>query len=156
LLIALSARMLADLARRDVVSLDLFGDLDLRGRVVKRYSLGELVDAAMAEPPGEVVYGASFENQPSLVARLAERHTLLRNSPETLRAVRDPARLPSAPRMTFDAQGSGRWVCKPLRGGGGIRVRDWAGGTVPAGTYLQEHVEGLACSAAAVGNGRDA
>jgi predicted ATP-grasp superfamily ATP-dependent carboligase len=148
--------MLADLARRDVVSLDLFGDLDLAGRVVTRGSLSELVDAALAEPAGEVVYGASFENHPALVARLAERHTLLGNAPGTLRAVRDPERLFSSPRTTFTAPSSGRWVCKPLRGGGGIRVRDWRGGAVPAGTYLQERIDGLACSAAAVADGRDA
>jgi uncharacterized protein len=148
--------MLADLARRDVVAFDLFGDRDLTGRRVTRGSLTELVDAAVAEPPGEVVYGASFENHPALVARLAERHTLLGNAPGTLRAVRDPARLLSAPRMTFAAPSSGRWLCKPLRGGGGIRVRDWRGGAPPAGTYLQERIDGLACSAAAVGDGRDA
>jgi predicted ATP-grasp superfamily ATP-dependent carboligase len=150
--------MLADLARRNVVSLDLFGDLDLAGRVVTGGSLTALVDAALAEPPGEVVYGASFENHPALVERLAKRHTLLGNTPETLRAVRDPERLRafSSPRTAFTEPRSGRWVCKPLRGGGGIRVRDWSGGAVPAGTYLQEHVDGLACSAAAVGNGDDA
>jgi len=148
--------MLADLASREVVAFDLFGDLDLRGRVVTRDSLTGLVDAAVAEPPGEVVYGASFENHPSLVARLAERHTLLGNPPETLRAVRDPARLLSAPRMTLTEPSAGRWLVKPLRGGGGIRVRDWSGGAVPAGTYLQERIDGLACSAAAVGDGRDA
>src|SRR5262245_10153971 len=130
--------MLADLARRDVVAFDLFGDRDLAGRVVTRGSLSELVDAAVAEPAGEVVYGASFENHPALVARLAERHSLLGNTPETLRAVRDPARLVSAPRMTLTEPSSGRWVCKPLRGGGGIRVRDWRGGAPPAGTYLQQ------------------
>src|SRR5262245_16720723 len=148
--------MLADLARREVVAFDLFGDLDLAGRVVTRGSLSELVDAAVGEPPSDVVYGASFENHPALVARLAERHTLLGNAPEILRAVRDPARLLSSPRMTFAEPDSGRWVCKPLRGGGGIRVRDWAGGAVAAGSYLQERIDGLACSAAAVGDGRDA
>ena len=65
----------------------------------------------MAEPPSGVVYGASFENHPALVARLAERHALLGNAPETLRAVRDPARLGAAlgdaglpyPRTSFTA-----------------------------------------------------
>ncbi len=150
--------MLADLARRDVVAFDLFGDVDLRGRGSTGGSLTALVDAAVMEPPSAVVYGASFENHPALVARLAERHTLLGNAPETLRAVRDPERLRafSSPRTTFSVPAAGRWLSKPLRGGGGIRVRDWSGGALPAGTYLQEHVDGLACSAAAVGDGRDA
>ena len=161
--------MLADLAMRDghqVVAFDLFGDLDLQGRVVTASGLRKLVDAAVMEPPGAVVYGASFENHPALVARLAERHTLLGNAPGTLRAVRDPARLGAALRdagltypptfTTAPPKRSGRWLRKPLRGGGGTRVHEWRGGALPAGAFLQERIEGLACSAAAVGDGADA
>ena len=157
--------MLADLAKRDVVAFDLFGDLDLRrraSRVVTGGGLSALVEAALAEPPGGVVYGASFENHPALVARLAERHALLGNSSGTLRAVRDPVQLRTAlsglpyPRTTLTAPSSGRWLRKSLRGGGGIQVRAWRDGALPAGTYLQEHIDGVACSAAAVGDGKDA
>ena len=98
-----------------------------------------------------------------LVARLAERHALLGNPPETLRAVRDPHRLAAVlgdafPRTlsTPPADRSVRWLRKPLRGGGGTRVRAWRGGKLPAGTVVQERIEGMACSAAAVGDGRDA
>jgi predicted ATP-grasp superfamily ATP-dependent carboligase len=156
--------MLADLARRDdVIAFDLFGDLDLRAaRSVKRRSLTALVDAAVEEAAGTVVYGASFENHPKLVERLAERHTLLGNPAATLRAVRDPVRLGAAlgdlpfPRTTVTPPASGRWLRKPLRGGGGTRVRQWRGGAMRAGTYLQERIDGVPCSAAAVGDGRDA
>jgi uncharacterized protein len=160
--------MLADLARRDVIAFDLFGDVDLRrkARVVKRGGMTALVDAAVAEPPGAVVYGASFENHPALVARLGERHELLGNAPATLRAVRDPRRLAAAlrdaglpsPRTLVAAppERSGRWLRKPLRGGGGTRVREWRGGRLSAGAYLQERIDGLACSVAAVGDGVDA
>ena len=54
-------------------------------------SLTALVDAAVQMPAGGVVYGASFENHPALVARLAERHALLGNAPQTLRARARPA-----------------------------------------------------------------
>jgi uncharacterized protein len=154
--------MLADLARRDVVVFDLFGDLDLRAeRVVTRRRLTALVDAAVEEPPGAVVYGASFENHPALVERLGKRHALLGNPASTLRAVRDPARLAAAlgdryARTTVTPPTSGRWLRKPLRGGGGIRVREWRGGRLPTGTFLQERIDGVPCSAAAVGDGRDA
>jgi uncharacterized protein len=166
--------MLADLAMRDghrVAAFDLFGDLDLhRGgaRVVALPggSLTALVDAAVQVQARGVVYGASFENHPALVARLAERHPLLGNTPRTLRAVRDPLRLAPAlhdaglayPRTFSGAPGdrSGRWLRKPLRGGGGTRVRAWRGGAVPAGTVVQERIDGIACSAAAVGDGVDA
>jgi predicted ATP-grasp superfamily ATP-dependent carboligase len=190
--------MLADLALRDgqpVVAFDLFGDLDLRrsgARVVALPggSLGALVDAAVEVRARGVVYGASFENHPALVARLAERHALLGNAPAALRAVRDPARLGAALRdaglpypATFAAapagdlgrahppvtalaggfgrphaavSGSGRWLRKPLRGGGGTRVHAWRGGALPAGTVVQERIDGVACSAAAVADGVDA
>jgi uncharacterized protein len=166
--------MLADLAMRDgqqVVAFDMFGDLDLRrsGARVVGPSAGRLtglVDAAVMEAASEVVYGASFENHPALVARLGERHALLGNAPQTLRAVRDPQRLATALReaglaypRTFAAvpdDRSGRWLRKPLRGGGGTRVRGWRGGALSADTVVQERVEGVACSAAAVGNGIDA
>jgi uncharacterized protein len=164
--------MLADLAMRDghrVVALDLFGDLDLRrsaSNVVTRGGMTALVDAAITEPPGGVVYGASFENHLALVARLGERHVLLGNSPVTLRAVRDPQRLGAAlrdaglafPRTFAGAPDdrAGRWLRKPLRGGGGTRVHAWRGGALPAGVVVQERIDGVACSAAAVGDGVDA
>ena len=115
-------------------------------------SLTALVDAAVQVPARGVVYGASFENHPALVARLAERHALLGNAPQTLRAVRDPQRLASALRdaglpypRTFAAapdDRSGRWLRKPLRGGGGRGVRAWRGGALPAGAVVQERIDG--------------
>jgi uncharacterized protein len=166
--------MLADLAMRDgrtVAAFDLFGDLDLRrggGGVtaLPGGSLTALVDAAVQMPARGVVYGASFENHPALVARLAERHALLGNGPQTLRAVRDPQRLAPAlrdaglmyPRTVAAAPDdlSDRWLRKPLRGGGGTRVRAWRGSALPAGTVAQQRIDGVACSAAAVGDGVDA
>jgi uncharacterized protein len=169
--------MLADLAMRDghrVVVFDLFGDLDLRrsaSRVVTPSELeggrlSALVDATAVEPASGVIYGASFENHPALVARLAKRHELLGNSPASLRAVRNPAEVGAALRdaglayprtfVTALPEPSRRWLLKPLRGGGGTRVREWRGGALPAGTFVQQRIDGLACSAAAVGDGADA
>jgi predicted ATP-grasp superfamily ATP-dependent carboligase len=164
--------MLADLAMRDgrrVAAFDLFGDLDLRrsaSRVVTRSGLTALVDAAVARRPGGVVYGASFENHPALVARLGDRHALLGNTPQTLRSVRDPQRLAAALRddglgyprtlATAPADRSAPWLSKPLHGGGGSHVRAWRGGALAAGSVVQERVDGVACSAAAVGDGVDA
>ena len=166
--------MLAGLAMRDgrpVVALDLFGDLDLQssGAMVRSRpggTLTELVDDAVSMPACGVVYGASFENHPVLVGRLAQRHVLLGNPSETLRAVRDPQRLATVIRdaghpvpRTFasaPADRAGRWLRKPLRGGGGTRVRGWRGGALPAGTVVQERIDGMPCSAAAVGDGTGA
>src|SRR5215210_7226349 len=164
--------MLTDLATRagqPVAAFDLFGDLDLRlsaSRVVTGGGLSALVDAAVMERASRVVYGASFENHPALVARLGERHVILGNTPGALRAVRDPAKVGAAlrdagipyPRTSGSAprDPSGRWLRKALRGGGGTRVRAWRGGGLRTGEFVQERIDGLACSAAAVGDGANA
>ena len=180
LLVSVSARMLAELARReghDVVAFDRFGDLDLL-RLCPIVSIlrdlgghggmDSLVDAADGHPADRVVYGAGLENRPDLVERLAAGRTLLGCAPETLRRVRDPAVLGASLRsaglaypLTYAAadaperadRGARRWLRKPLRGGGGRGVRAWRGGRLPEGVVVQERIAGLACSAAAVAAG---
>ena len=214
LLVAVSARMLAELAVRaghEAVALDRFGDLDLQRlcpsvSVLRdlggRGGMAALVEAAEEIPAPSVIYGAGLENQPELVARLATGRRLLGCPPETLERVRDPATLGASLRaaglaypLTFaardaprwpertsstlavqdaprraertsstfaarDARGqadrSPRWLRKPLRGGGGRGVREWRGGALHGEVVVQEHISGLACSAAAVADGRAA
>jgi predicted ATP-grasp superfamily ATP-dependent carboligase len=174
--------MLAELAvtaGHDVVALDHFGDLDLRRlcpsvSVLRdlggRGRMAALVDAAEGIEAPRVIYGAGLENQPGLVARLATGRTLLGCPPETLERVRDPATLGASLRAaglaypsTFGARDaprradrSRRWLRKPVRGGGGRGVREWRGGALDGDVVLQEHISGLACSAAAVADGRSA
>jgi uncharacterized protein len=174
--------MLAELAVRaghDVVALDRFGDLDLQQmcRSVSvlrdlggRGGMAALVDAAERIQAPSVIYGAGLENQPGLVARLASDRRLLGCPPETIERVRDPASLGASLRAaglayppTFAARvaprradRSRRWLRKPVRGGGGRGVREWRGGALKGDVVLQEHISGLACSAAAVADGRSA
>jgi uncharacterized protein len=174
--------MLAELAvtaGHRVVALDRFGDLDLRRlcpsvSVLRdlggRGGMAALVEAAQEIPAPSVVYGAGLENQPGLVARLASGRRLLGCPPEALERVRDPATLGAslgaaglaypttfgpaeAPRR---AERSRRWLRKPVRGGGGRGIREWRGGALGGGVLVQEHISGLACSAAAVADGRSA
>jgi predicted ATP-grasp superfamily ATP-dependent carboligase len=135
-----------------------------------RGGMAALVDAAEEIPAPSVIYGAGLENQPGLVARLASGRRLLGCSPETLERVRDPASLGPSLRAaglaypstfgardaTLRAERSRRWLRKPVRGGGGRGVREWRGGALDREVMVQEHVSGLACSAAAVGDGRSA
>jgi uncharacterized protein len=180
--VSVSARMLAELGVRaghDVVALDHFGDLDLQRlcpsvSVLRdlggRGGMAALVDAAEGIAAPSVIYGAGLENRPDLVARLASGRTLLGCTGETLERVRDPAMLggslrsaghvhpltlsaADAPRL---AERSRRWLRKPVRGGGGRGVREWRGGTLDGEVIVQRHVSGLACSAAAVADGRSA
>jgi uncharacterized protein len=174
--------MLAELAVRaghQVVALDRFGDLDLQGlcpsvSVLRdlggRGGMAALVDAAEEIPAPSVIYGAGLENQPGLVARLASGRRLLGVPPHALERVRDPALLGGSLRgaglaypLTFAAsdaprraERSHRWLRKPVRGGGGRGIREWRGGTLDGEVVVQERISGLACSAAAVADGRSA
>jgi predicted ATP-grasp superfamily ATP-dependent carboligase len=174
--------MLAELGVRaghEVVALDRFGDLDLQQLCPSvsllrdlggRGGMAALVDAAAGIAAPSVIYGAGLENQPGLVGRLASGRRLLGCPGETLERVRDPASLgaslraaglayPStlgareAPRR---ADRSRRWLRKPVRGGGGRGVREWRGGALDGEVVVQEHISGLACSAAAVADGHSA
>ncbi len=84
--------------------------------------------------------------------------------------MRDPAVLGASLRaagfaypLTFSAREaparadrSRRWLRKPARGGGGRGVRAWRGGRLADHQIVQERIAGLACSAAAVADGRSA
>lgn len=182
LLIGFTGRLLAELAVRAgfrVTALDYFGDLDLRALCPslslrhdfggQAYSAAALAAAARAVQAPAVVYGASFENHPALVAELAAGRLLLGNTPETLARVRDPFELARALRdggfsvpATHPAEaapspsGGRRWLWKPLASGGGHAVRAWTGGPAPAGGVLQERLSGMVGSAAFVADGRRA
>jgi predicted ATP-grasp superfamily ATP-dependent carboligase len=163
LVVAVSARMLATLADADgheVVALDRFGDVDLRaiapGATARRS--GALVALAREVEADAVVYGAGLENRPDLVASLAAGRELLGTPAELLPAVRDPWTLGEVVRVpeTVRAATGDGWLRKPLRGGGGRGIRRWTGGRLRPAEILQRRVDGLSCSAVAVGNGRDA
>jgi uncharacterized protein len=171
LIVAVSARMLAELAVADgyeVIALDRFGDVDLRA--IAPGATAESGDALAGLAAGvnadAVVYGAGFENRPDLVGRLAEGRELLGTPPELLPRVRDPwavgaaaraagARAPET-RRSVELPGleRDRWLRKPRHGGGGRGVRRWRGGALRPGEILQRRVPGLSCSAVAIGDGR--
>lgn len=180
LVAGVNVRPLARSARRagaDPVSVDWFGDRDhrrivpvlsLREEDAEGYAADELVALCRRVEAGAAVYGADLENHPDLVARLADGARLLGNPPEVLREVRDPFRLhavlrraglpaPSVRRAGRPPPGArtGRWLRKPLRGGGGRGVRPWRpGADVPPDAYLQQWVRGTPASALFVADGR--
>ena len=170
LVIAVSARMLAQLAVADgydVVAIDQFGDVDLRAVApgATAHSNDALSEVAAHVEVDAVVYGAGFENRPDLVRRLAAGRELLGTPPELLPDVRDPwaegaaaraagARAPET-RVTGHG-GGGAWLRKPRHGGGGRGIRPWKGGSVRPTEVLQRRIDGLSCSAVAIGDGRRA
>jgi len=174
LVVAVSARMLAQLATADgypVTALDRFGDADLRA--VAPGATAPSSDALAAIATGvdadAVVYGAGFENRPDLVSRLAEGRELLGTPPELLTSVRDPWAVAAAARAAgasapetrsvaeLPAVGvRGVWLRKPLLSGGGRGVRRWAGGRLRPTEIVQRRIDGVSCSAVAIGDGRRA
>ena len=169
LIAGVSARAAAESAARAdfrVTAIDAFGDLD-RHPGVRSLSLPRDFDttfsavaAARAAREVEcdaVAYVSNFENHPRAVRTLAGARTLWGNPPDVLRRVRDPALLARAlrhrgfsvpalwktPNDLSDPNASKVWLVKPLRSGGGRRVRMWRGGVpLPRGCYLQEVVDG--------------
>jgi len=174
--------MLAELAVHagyTVVSLDYFGDADLRrfcpGISLLRdrnmgYSPELLVETASGLDARTVVYSASLENHPQQVARLAQKRTLLGNTAQTLNRVRDIRELAAVlttagfcfPQTTaagmkhIERDPDNLWLWKPARSGGGHSVREWDGRPIAGEGVLQERLEGMVGSAAFVANGEEA
>jgi predicted ATP-grasp superfamily ATP-dependent carboligase len=150
-----------------VHTVDYFGDLDQK-RLVPNVSLRRdlgipfrvdaLVQAAREIPADSVVYTAPLENHPEAVAELSADRRLLGNPPEVLVRVRHPHllgrvltsagfRVPRLRDPGDGAPGAGRWLCKPVRSGGGHGIRPWDGGPTPPGYVVQEFVSGRPASA---------
>lgn len=179
LLVGFSTRAIAESAvqgRYQVVTLDYFGDRDQK-ELAENYSLMRdfqlgfsakaLLVASRSLNFQAVAYNSSLENHPDVIEALAEGHTLLGNSPSILRRARDWGHLRLVcrqenvahpvtllPGEEEQARGSGRWVSKPARSGGGHGISFWKGDALGKGRILQEWIEGKACSAAFVADGR--
>lgn len=168
----------------EVVSVDLFGDLDQKEAVRNlslRHDLGgpfdiwRLVEVTRAQRPDAVAYVAPFENHPDAVAALAaplgpdgRAPRLLGNAPGTLAAVRDPDRLravlaaagatmPETLPPGAEPDPAGRWLRKRRKSGGGLRIEPWTGPVPDDPAWIvQRWVPGMPRSAAFVANGYEA
>ena len=187
LVLGSGTRALAQSARRagyDFFTLDFYGDRDQKA-ICENYSLhhdlgGEdrmetLCDHASRMAYTHLVYGSGFENYPELVEGLARGRTLLGNPPEILQQVRDwrifsrglerlGLPFPESEVVSLKEglevlrQEPGRWLIKPLKGGGGrmiydgaqqLELEDWE-------VLLQERLRGTLASASVVATGGEA
>jgi predicted ATP-grasp superfamily ATP-dependent carboligase len=179
LIVGLTTRALAESAWRagcSFLTLDYFGDYDQRQfcrnvsllrDLGQPYSAQALLSAVRDLEYDIVVYTSGLENHPAVVAELASGKELCGNDPATLSRVRDPAETLSflagqgfaVPRTVFPGEplpGEGRWLYKPLRGGGGAGICWWDGQREPDERHLlQEFVGGRPASLSFVANGRD-
>jgi len=164
IIIGASARAAALSARRAGMRpwcADLFADRDLRRlapvRRVADYPHGLL--AALADAPqAPLLYTGGLENWPDLLAQVGR--PLWGNGPDILRRVRSPFLLARCfgerglrcPAVRAAPPARGRWLLKPRRGAGGFGIRPFAGQRFnPRTHYLQEWLDGTACSAVYVG-----
>ena len=166
LISGMSCRAAAESAARTgfrVTALDAFADLDQHPAVhalsvtrdfdVAPTAAG-MAQAAARVTADAVCYLSPFENHPQAISVLAAGRALWGNSPATLRRVRNPFELRDVlsrngfvvPRLTNgsnDSNVSTAWLRKPLRSGGGNRIRRWAGEPVPRTSYVQERIDGV-------------
>jgi predicted ATP-grasp superfamily ATP-dependent carboligase len=164
LIIGVSARAAADSAIRagfSPLAIDRFQDQDLLRRCLAKPmpdDPGRLVEVAAAFPECPWIYTGGLENLPDVVDALADQRPLYGNTGATLRQVRDPFLVADALRAAglaaLEVQPcdtplpAGKWLCKPLRSGGGlgIQVAGCEPALAPQTAYRQRHVSGLTCS----------
>ena len=177
LLAGVSVRALAESAARagaNVIALDAYGDLDLRriARVVAiprdgsaKFDQMAVARASRSIDAHRVAYVSSFENAPEAVGMLARGRTLLGNSPDVLRRVRDPlalaravarmgAHAPAVRASAPLASDATRWLLKPRLSGGGHGIVRWTRGMrVPRTSIVQQQLRGDAGSIIFVADG---
>jgi len=152
--------------------IDQFGDRDLAERfpgarvAPERYPAG-IAPLVQAAPQAPLIYTGAMENHGAVLRRLAALRPLLGNDADICVAVRDPFRVqaclstrgipvPEIRRGTGHAP-AGRWLRKPLHGGGGLGIGIAVATVAPsAASYLQQFIEGEDCSGVFVADGRDA
>lgn len=176
---ALSARALAAAARRAgrrPAAIDLFADLDTRQLAspclrlpagAPRLDSGALLNAlARVEPRGlPLVYGAGFEDDPALLARIAEDRPLLGNRADVVARVKDPflfaaaldrLGIPHPPVARRLGGPPGDHLLKRIGGSGGGHIAPTATAVAPPGWYLQRRVAGHAVSVLFLADGNRA
>ena len=179
ILVGASVRAAARSARRAGFApwaIDLFGDVDLRDEtrtvLVCRNLADDLVRLWPRTPRAPWLYTGGLENDPDLLDQLADSRRLLGNDGDVVRAVRDPRQLQTAlaaagfaaldVRIGDDPPAAGRWLRKPLRSAGGLRMVSYDAELQPAerrdDCYFQEHLPDSAATFGAtfVMNAREA
>jgi uncharacterized protein len=146
---------------------DLFGDVDTLEAAAgfipcpsERFPLA-IPELVRSFPAGPVLCVGGMENDPDVVEQLEHDRALLGSTPEAMRKVRDPHAwtaflssrglpVPEFASRDGPVDPGSRWLVKPLRSAGGLRIRflDLAtGSALPAGSYLQRFVPGRTMSA---------
>jgi predicted ATP-grasp superfamily ATP-dependent carboligase len=145
---------------------DLFADADLEHACATRAVPGEVYPGALLEPAREApegpwFYTGALENHPRLIDTLARERPLWGNAAAVVRRVRSPVRIAELLRQanlpcpalagTRPSGEPAKWLLKPRFSAAGANIQRWRGHAIPRSFYLQEWIEGEACSALFVG-----
>jgi uncharacterized protein len=181
-LVALSARMLAESARRggfECVALDLFGDRDTRRAARAWTRIGDpdelRLDTAAASTSLRAlrgcdgwIAGGGTDGVLDALESNARPLPLIGNRPEVVRALRTPRSFFGAlaalaiphPETVLERPADPRgWLTKDLHGSGGLHIRPTSAGDFAQdepGRYFQRVSAGTPMSALFVANGHDA
>lgn len=179
LIAALSGRALAASASRAgyrPVVVDCFGDADLAtapgdscclpAGVRAGFRRSPLIDALdnlqsrCTTPARGLILGTGFEDQPNLIARLADRYPILGSDADTIAAVKDPAvffpllktlGIGYPETQLNPPNDASHWLRKRTGGSGGLHIRPCsAEGKARKHHYFQARVDGQAVSVLAV------
>jgi predicted ATP-grasp superfamily ATP-dependent carboligase len=149
--------------------IDQFGDFDLRsefeGQLVKPESYPRALAGCLKEAAKvPFMYTGAMENHLGVLEDLEKQRSLLGNSAEVCRAVRNPQRLKACyeaagiacPEISFGPVTDGTWLRKPVHGAGGRDIEPYQAGQTPGDNfYLQEFIEGESRAAVFLANGRE-
>jgi uncharacterized protein len=154
---------------------DLFADRDLQARcpvrriAAKQYA-GDLAIIDREGPAGPCMYTGGVENRSALVKLISRRRPLWGCAAEAVRKARSPRFLanllhqsdlpcPQLWKVQSKPPPRGQWLVKSRFGSGGIGVRFLDSNRFEhkqQRVYIQEFIEGEACSAVYVGDGHGA
>ncbi|PKM35647.1 MAG: ATP-dependent carboxylate-amine ligase [Gammaproteobacteria bacterium HGW-Gammaproteobacteria-10] len=177
LIIANSGRMLAEAARCSGFIpwvIDLFADQDtlnfseraFRIEALNSPSLKTIVaDFSSRHPMSPVIYGSGLEHYPKALELISRECELIGNDIKTIRLIQQKKLFFELldhleidyPRVSFtEPKGAEQWLVKPESGEGGLGIRRFRAGMPTQGNmYWQKYIEGTACSALFLANGKN-
>jgi predicted ATP-grasp superfamily ATP-dependent carboligase len=178
LVLAISGRALVQAARRagaEVIVADFFGDMDTRAQAPWHRLPGSLEDGidgdsllawvrSLDERFTGIVYGAGFESNPTLLAKLARIAPLIGNPAGMVAAIKDPFAFAAMlrglglphPKVATSPQPDIDWLRKRRGGSGGTHIEAATARSAPADAahYFQARAPGEPVSALFVANSR--
>lgn len=153
--------------------IDLFADQDTMKFSERAFRIEALddpflktivADFSFRHPMSPVVYGSGLEHYPEALELITRKCELVGNGIKTVRLIQQKRRFfelldhlkINYPRITFtEPKGTEQWLVKPETGEGGLGIRLFRNGMpTQENMYWQKYIEGTACSALFLADGK--